>query len=1019
MAKNTAGCIISLLILLFATEVPAQKFNSSFFLPSEDKIYLQELTFPNNQSISYFNAIAEDHKGYIWIGTFDELLRFNGHDFKSFSHKIGDPNSIAHSSITALFVVNDTLMLVGNELTLSLLNLKNYIFKNIYEANGTTLRSPTSFYISGNHVLVGAYNGLFDLDIRTSKISLVKINIPPTKFSPSPSYSRIYTIAKHPFKSNILLLGTESGLVSFDMIKKEVLQLYPNEALYNISGVTPGIYAILTDDQFAWTYSWDGGVNRLDLKTGKWTNYYLDGTTNVQGIFPLNSEEFLADFGAKGGIVVFDKKTGKIKGEVASLISGKMHLDGEGSNIFKQSNGTLWIGNFEGVCRQVFNYKTFKKVNFPFKYLWAWPIIEIPELERYYFRFTNGKNAVCYDKKNDKLTELKSPVTTPYPLEFINAARGPDGKVVLTTYVQGLVELDPKTNIVEQFRLKNGKALGPDTNFSARGVFFDSKNRLWIGTYKDGLYMIKPDRSEMIHYPLKDWNALRLNSMAEDKFGRIWIASTAGIILYDPVSGKFSDVVNEAVRKSDIVPDRVYSVVKDSLDRMWITMPFTGLLRIEIESQNNFHIKLFQKDQGLNNLNCNFMTTDYNGCLWIMNNGILYFNPYTESYRYINEWNGLLDIEGGDSRILVGSKGTVFLSDECKENLVQSIETAPESPIKLLAIDRLLVNGVPYTGSLVDNHPVRLSNSENNLTFFFSDICFDDPALIQYRYRIEGLEKQWNITNSLSEAHYNHLPPGKYTFVVNTGYRGEWLKNEARVAFIIKQPFWKSIWFMIGVILLVASILWLITIVRYRAKLNAERIRGSIASDLHDEINSTLSSISIMSDILSNNDKQDFVKKGILEINKNSKSLLNKMDDIIWLINPAKDNFEDFELRLKEFMIPLFESRNIEYNFECSSRIEHMHLPVEIRKNLFLIMKEAINNLVKYSQCSKAEVLIQYNSPVLTAVIRDNGIGFNPDAESNRNGIRNMRKRATQVKAVLNINSSDKNGTEIIFRINL
>lgn len=1014
-------------ILIILPQALAQNVVSPFFLPHEDKLYFEELTFLDNHPIKKVNCITEDHNGYLWIGTDNELLRFNGHGFKAYYQVPGEKNSISDNCVKKLIVANDTLLIIGTENGLSILNLKNYNFKNFLfdDSKSTPLKSITSLYKSGNQLWIGAYTGLFCLDIKSLKLSKKYFDLPVTKFSSRPSYDWIISIADYPLDSHSLLLGSEAGLLLYDTKSNSIIRSYPNKEINASSNSLPFVYKIQSEGEVAYSTSWVSGLNRVNLLTGEWTNYGLIEGFHIEDFCKKDEDEYWIKLANVEGIRIFNKKSGKFYNKTLEVVSGDIKLNEENGLFFKQSNGLLWIANSKGLCRQLKNHRTFSRVNIPSKYMWAWPIIEIPSESKYYFSLTFGKNLLCRDEKLQKWEELKAPFNSGYPLEARNAVVSSEGKLIITTYNHGICIVDPATNKVSRFTLKTGEILETTEHSTFLTPFFDSKDQLWLGTKSDGVYKISKDFSRKTHYPLHKTGpdgkpgAMSISSFIEDKYGRIWMSSTKGAIIYDPIKSSFSYIIPKLIRQKGLNAEKVYSIAQDTLHRIWMTIPLAGLIRVELKDKNDFEIKIFQKQNGLNNLNVVRMTADNNGCLWIMNDGLFFFNPYDETYQFIDEWNGLLHSEGGDSRILVDSKGNVFFSDQVMENLLQEFQHPFESKITHLAIEQLLVNGWPYEGNLKTKDYIIFSNNENNLSFQFSDICFEEPEYVQYRYKIEGLETSWNIITSLSEAHYNHIPPGKYTFVVNTGYRGEWLKNEARIAFIIKQPFWKSIWFMIGMILLVASILWLITIVRYRAKLNAERIRSSIASDLHDEINSTLSSISIMSDILKENKKADFVTSGLCEISKNSKSLLNKMDDIIWLINPAKDNFEDFELRLKEFMILLFESRNIEYNFECSSRIEHMHLPVEIRKNLFLIMKEGINNLVKYSQCSKAEILIQYNSPVLTAIIRDNGIGFNPDVKSDRNGIRNMRKRASQVKAVLNIISSDKNGTEIFFRIKL
>ncbi len=188
-------------------------------------------------------------------------------------------------------------------------------------------------------------------------------------------------------------------------------------------------------------------------------------------------------------------------------------------------------------------------------------------------------------------------------------------------------------------------------------------------------------------------------------------------------------------------------------------------------------------------------------------------------------------------------------------------------------------------------------------------------------------------------------------------------------------------------------------------------IRSQIASDLHDDMGSSLSSIHIFSELLrkSGHDSHDLLSK----IESNAKDTLDALDDIIWLVKPSNDKFSDLGMHISEFAIPLFESKNIHFEIDFPDSIAELALPMETRRNIFLIIKESVNNLIKYSDCTEALIKADYDGEDLCFIVRDNGKGFDPDALTNRNGIKNLKARAKQINACLQIHSSPGNGTEI------
>lgn len=230
--------------------------------------------------------------------------------------------------------------------------------------------------------------------------------------------------------------------------------------------------------------------------------------------------------------------------------------------------------------------------------------------------------------------------------------------------------------------------------------------------------------------------------------------------------------------------------------------------------------------------------------------------------------------------------------------------------------------------------------------------------------------------------------------------------------------------FLIGGLLTILLAGFIIFSIQNRNKLKRfeeqQSLRNRIAADLHDEIGSTLSSISILSEIVSMQQKMGEYKPEIMaQVSNDAREVIDKMDDIIWTINPANDNFNDLETRIKSFSIPLFESQNIEFDFNFSPELENIKIDMSKRRDIYLILKEAINNLVKYSRCQNAKVGARIENSKIVFNINDNGVGFDVKAESIRNGLKNMNMRAEKIGAELNINSTIGNGTQIILDVPL
>lgn len=200
-----------------------------------------------------------------------------------------------------------------------------------------------------------------------------------------------------------------------------------------------------------------------------------------------------------------------------------------------------------------------------------------------------------------------------------------------------------------------------------------------------------------------------------------------------------------------------------------------------------------------------------------------------------------------------------------------------------------------------------------------------------------------------------------------------------------------------------------------RQKLKLQTLRNKIASDLHDDVGSTLSSIAIFSEIAQEQSKD--VMPLLQTIGESSRKMLEAMTDIVWTINPENDQFENIILRMRSYAYELLGAKDIGFDFTADEDLTNIKLPMNVRKNLFLIFKEATNNIIKYSGADKALFSLKSDRKSLSMMIRDNGIGFDLNKPTDGNGLKNMQRRAKEVGGKLLIESLPGHGTTIELNI--
>ena len=221
----------------------------------------------------------------------------------------------------------------------------------------------------------------------------------------------------------------------------------------------------------------------------------------------------------------------------------------------------------------------------------------------------------------------------------------------------------------------------------------------------------------------------------------------------------------------------------------------------------------------------------------------------------------------------------------------------------------------------------------------------------------------------------------------------------------------------------------------YRYRINQLKqlfaVRTKISRDLHDEVGSTLSGIGLLSEMAKQqleNSRNIEVSTSLQKISTHSEEMLGKMSDIVWSLNPSNESFEQLQNRMTAFSAMMLTPRNIVYGFVADDETKNIQLTSEQRKNIFLIYKEAIHNIVRYAECKKVEINFNMEKDNLEMMIKDNGKGFDVASQNVRvnneslggNGLKNMQARAEEIHGRFSISSKINEGTkiELILKLN-
>ncbi len=310
---------------------------------------------------------------------------------------------------------------------------------------------------------------------------------------------------------------------------------------------------------------------------------------------------------------------------------------------------------------------------------------------------------------------------------------------------------------------------------------------------------------------------------------------------------------------------------------------------------------------------------------------------------------------------------------------------------------------------------VEVRPGQEHIQFDFVGLSYSPGNVLRYQYRLG--EDPWSSPIDSRSVHYGALAPGRYRFAVRAiDSDGEASPAPATVEFQVLPPLWKRAWFQ-GLVIIVALAG---AILAHRARtarlIELERVRTRIATDLHDDIGSSLSQIAILSEVAHQRSAGGRSGEPIERIGALSRELLDSIGDIVWAIQPRKDHLGDLEQHMRRFAAEVLSARNVEMHWPVSYSGRDLELTPELRRQVYLIFKESVNNIARHSQATEASIALQVEKRQLTLQVSDNGRGFERWDADDGNGLRSMKLRALRLGGELQVRSEPGQGTSVLLR---
>ncbi len=391
--------------------------------------------------------------------------------------------------------------------------------------------------------------------------------------------------------------------------------------------------------------------------------------------------------------------------------------------------------------------------------------------------------------------------------------------------------------------------------------------------------------------------------------------------------------------------------------------------------------------------------------------------------------------KGKDGRLWFPTTRGVVVVDP---NAIREDDAPPPVVIEGVMADKKVVSekvgkwvseNVSLTHSLT--HPLTLPPGRGELEFHYTALSYRAPEKNRFKYKLEGYDADWVDAATRRVAYYNNIKPGTYTFrVQGCNNDGVWNKTGASVKLSLRPHFWQTKWFLglLGVMSIgfVAGTARYITWKKVQRKLERfeqqhaiEKERTRIAQDMHDDLGIRLTEILLLGNLAADSNA-DKVNDHVTKMVNVARDVVRGLDAIVWAVNPKNDSLDQLALYTGEYLEKILGMTNIRCRLDVPVELPHQALSADVRHNLFLVIKEAVNNSVKYAEATELKFSLRVSDFILFIVIEDNGKGFSVAENSARgNGLQNMERRLKNIGGRFEISSEPEKGTRIRLEIPL
>ncbi len=1042
------GKVIASLVFLLMVEVCA---------PQSQHFQFQHYGVDDGLSQSKIEAIFQDSRGYLWIGTAKGLNKFNGHRFEVFlPSSDSSKTSLSHQSVYAIAEDSYGNIWAGTRRGVSKYDPRTKTFTNYSEVGdcesclaGTMSKT---LFEDFPYMYVGSNAGLSRIHLETGEVK-GWWHTPETKNIPD-IYS-IRDIVKLDYGE--LMLATHDGLVFFN-IETETFRLVSKKDGLPDKG---------------------NGVEKI----------YKD----TEGTYWLAM--------ANSGVV-------KLKGNPTQptfeqLPVGETGIPSETVyDIIEYPQGTLWFASHEGIVRYNRHKKTYSDIRQRAGDALSISANDVTHLlvdraNRIWLGSNYGLDVYDpYLNQFEMLTATKDKTKGLAANNTTAIFQDSQGAIWFGNAENGITVLQQKKGEELFHHIPAGNAPNQLPHPTVYGIGEDAEGKIYIATGARPVVVNWPDREKydytMTPLPIGQISENKLPTpyiynFRRDAKGNLWLPTHGKGVIKVEKDGKFVQFLNENQDPTLISSDFVIDVSLEGTKAVWTTNSGTGFGIIQLD-KNDSVVRRFRANHPFTKIATHSTLLHKGSIFFNTNEGAFFYRDRNVLFKegtlksvHFNEGNGLSD---NSINKLIPVSDTTFWASTGNGLSLLNISSEKATSYKYIAgaknrefnrnagiLDRdsiIYFGGisgvvrfkprnfkkntcaprVSFTHAKIWNRPVPIGNSGKNETTIEKDIAFLNtvtlnpkdkvfsvridainftlPVETQYAYKLEGFDADWTTTSN-PEITYTNLDPGSYTLLARAANNDGLWSDTRQLTIEVLPPWWRTWWAYLLFAVVIGSTIYLFMKLRLQQERRLELARAQereifrkrSSRDFHDEAGTRITRIALITELAKLHSKENEEMQDYLaQIDTNLQDLNNGMRDFIWTLDPTKDNAYDTLTRFAEFAGNFCEYASIQFRSQhISQNLKELELNMAERRHLLLILKEALNNCVKHAQPTAVDFIIEFKTGRLTIILKDNGNGFDPLQANTGNGMNNMQERADASGGALQIYSEVNGGTKLLLTL--